>query len=305
LPTGFGLAGYVLCVAGLAGVIRKSPWVSAPLVAYVLAFYALLLGPLRLVFVRYGSPIVPALAAVGGVLAVQLIDVLCARVALPRLAATAALVIVTLTPPAIRLAQFDRLLARADTRDLAREWLVSHAAGKTVLTEGAFAHVQAVEARHAKVCQEELPAALWRPTPILAVSRQPTPSGMGELGWGAIGFGGSRWYVFDEADQRESLSDLHAASAPDFLARARGSHALALSGEEAWGPRDPACWREAVHFDPGDLEAAEWDTYDAFHAPFDGFSAVQRPGPEIVIYENRCKSAGSSSRSPATPSTGS
>jgi hypothetical protein len=305
LPTGFGLAGFVLCVAGLAAVIRRSPWRSAPLGMYVLAFYGILLGPLRLVFARYGSPIVPALAAVGGAFAVQLVDVLCARVALPRLAATAALALLTLPPPAIRLARFDRLLARADTRDLARDWLVSRGAGKTVLTEGGFAHVQAVEARHAKVCREELPVGLWRPTPILSVSRQTTPSGMGERGWGAIAFGGSRWYVFDEPDQRESLPDLHADTAPDFLAQARGSRSLALSGEEAWGPHDPACWHEAAHFDPGDLEAAQWDTYDAFQAPFDGFSAVQRPGPEIVIYENRCKSAGASSRSPATPSTGS
>jgi hypothetical protein len=305
LPVGFGLAGYVLCVAGLAGVTRKSRWQSAPLATYVLGFYVLLLGPLRLVFARYGSPIVPALAAAGGAFAVQLVDVLCARVALPRLAATTVLAILTLSSPAIRLARFDRLLARADTRDLARDWLVVHGAGKTVLTEGGLAHVQAVEARHAQVCQEELPAGLWRPTPILSVSRQPTLRGRGEPGWGAIGFGGSRWYVFDEADQRAFLPDLHAETAPDFLAQARGSRSLAVSGEQAWGTRDPVCWHEAAHFDPGDLEAAQWDTYDAFHTPFDGISALRRPGPEIFIYENRCKSAGPSSRSPATPSTGS
>src|SRR5262249_20825226 len=163
---------------------RKIRWVGAPLVAYVLASYAVLLGPLHLVYVRYGSPIVPPLAAAGGALAVQIVDRWGARSAPRRAAVTASLAILALAPPAVRLARgsvtgailplpppavriarFDRLLARADTRDLARDWLVSHGEGTTVLTEGAYGHVQAVEAPHARMCRQELPAALWQPTP--------------------------------------------------------------------------------------------------------------------------------------------
>lgn len=294
LPESFGLPGYLLCLAGLASVLRRVPWAGAPLGTYVVAYYALLLGSLQLVYVRYGSPIVPALAAAGGAFAVEVIDRLCARIGLPRLAATASLAVVTLALPAVRLAEFDRFLSRSDTRDLARQWLISRGAGKTVLTEGGWAHVQAVEARHATICRQELPAALWRPTPVLAVSRQPTPSGMGAPGWGAIGFAGTLWYVFRESEQREFLPDLRADAAPDFLVQARGPRSLgSLSGEDNLGPHDPACWHEAAHFSPGNLEAPEWDGYDAFFTPFVGFRELQRPGPEIFVYENRCKSAGS------------
>jgi len=65
-----------------------------------------------------------------------------------------------------------------------------------------------------------------------------------------------------------------------------------MSGEDKWGARDPACWREVAHFVSGDIEAPRWDAYDAFFTPFTGFSALQRPGPEIVVYENRCKRVG-------------
>ncbi len=294
LPASFGVPGYVLCVAGLVSLLRRIPRAGGLLGAYVVVYYALLLGSLQLVFVRYASPIVPALAAAGGAFAVELIDRLRARIELPRIAATAALALLTLTPPALRLAQFDRLLGRPDTRDLAGEWLVSRGAGKPILSEGGWAHVHALEAGHAMVCQQELPAALWRPTPVLAVSHEPTPRGMGEPGWGQIGFAGSTRSVFWETDQRLSLPDLHAPAAPEFLAQARGPRSFAaMSGEDKWGARDPACWREAARFSPGDIEAPRWDVYDALFIPFAGFSALQRPGPEIVVYENRCKRAGS------------
>src|SRR6266850_102727 len=106
LPASFGVPGYLLCAAGLVSLLRRIPWVGALLGTYVVAYYSLLLGSLQLVFVRYASPIVPAFAAAGGAFAVQLIDRLRARIGLPRIAATAALALLTLTPPALRLAQF-------------------------------------------------------------------------------------------------------------------------------------------------------------------------------------------------------
>lgn len=294
LPASFGLPGYVLCLAGLAFKMRKTPWLSAPLGAYVVGCYTLLLGAVQIVFVRYASPLVPALAAAGGAFAVDLVDRACARIDLPRMAATASLAIVILAPPAVRLAELDLLLSRPDTRDLAREWLVSRAAGKTLLTEGNWGHVQAIEAQHATICREELPAALWQQTPVLAVSHQPTPRGAGEQGREGISFCGSNWYLFWESQQRESLPDLHADTAPDFLAQARGPRSFGLQyGESYWVARDPACWHEVAHFSPGDLNVGQWDNYDALFLPYVDFSTLQRPGPEIFLYENRCKRSGS------------
>ena len=122
------------------------------------------------------------------------------------------------------------------------------------------------------------------------MSHQPTPGGFGEKGWGAIAFAGSHWYLFWEKSQRDELPDLRAETAPDFLAQARGPRSFgSQSGESYWGVRDPACWNEVAHFSPGDLEAGQWDNYDPLFLPYVDFSSLERPGPEIFLYENRCK----------------
>jgi hypothetical protein len=311
LPAAFGWAGLLLCLGGLGLCLRAGRGIF--LAVYVFMFYACILGPVHALFVRYASPLVPALAAAGGVACAWVRERLAARV--PRALATAAIALVALGPPAARLLAFDRLLARPDTRDLARAWLVAQGPGTVVVTEGVYAHVHAVDPSVAAVCRRELPESLWRPTPILVaptaplaaapheretsvnprwlpvrLSNAPALAGGGELEWEHLGFLGAERFVIWEYDQRAALGDLHARSAPDFLSRARGPRAIGWVA--GWSPTerplDP-CWRPAVSFSPGDLDAASWDTADGFLAPFEHFGALDRPGPAIAIYANACK----------------
>ncbi len=310
-PAAFGWPGFILCLAGLVLCVRRRE--CSPLTFYLLVFYVAVLGPLSRVLVRYGSPLVPALAAVGGVAAAALVDRLSEKA--PRAMSVSVIALLALASPAMHLVAFDRLLARSDTRDLARGWLVDRGTDKVVLTEGAFAHVQAIDATLSAVCRRDLPDDLWRPTPILPapagplpddsinpaspvmagwrgarLSRRPVRAGMGEPGWEQIGFLGTDRYLFWEKDQRQGLPELRAHDAPDYLAEARGPRSIgALVGVWPRGPRDPDCWTPAAHFSPGALEAAGWDRYDAFLVPFTGLGAVERPGPEISIYQNTCK----------------
>lgn len=315
-PGGFGWPGWILCLAGLAFYARRRE--VSPLTFYVLLFYLAVLGPLSRAFLRYGSPLVPALAAVGGIAVAALVVRLPEKA--PRALVVCGLALLVLAPPAFHLLAFDRLLARADTRDLARDWLVERGPDQVVVTRGVYAHVQAIDATLSAICRSDLPADLWRPTPILSaapVSVPPAPvepesafmtrwrgsgifdrpvrAGLGEAGWEQIGFLGTVRYLFWEKDQRWGLRDLRAPGAPDYLVEARGPSAIgALVGgrsdpADASDLADPQCWAPAAHFSPGDLDAARWDTHDAFLVPFTRLAAVERPGPEISIYRNICR----------------
>lgn len=311
LPAAFGWGGLLLCLAGLAFCARAGRGLF--LAVYVFFFYVCILGPVHVLFARYASPLVPALAAAGGVACAAIGERLAAR--LPAALAIAVLALVALGPSAARLAAFDRLLARTDTRDLARAWLVAQGAHKIVVTEGVYGQVHAVDPSVAAVCREELPPALWRPAPILAAPTAPQPeapgeretsvsprwlpvrlsnapalAGRGAPEWEHIGFLGAERFVIWEYDQRAAVGDLHAPVAPDFLARAHGPRVIGwVAGwSPAERPLDP-CWTSAVSFSPGELEAATWDAADGFLAPFERFGSVDRPGPSVAIYRNACK----------------
>ena len=310
-PTTFGWPGLLLCFAGLAWCARRRAGIS--LVVYAFMFYACFLGPLRLNYGRYGSPLVPALTAGGGIAAALLVERLSGR--LPRGLALALVALLALALPTARLVAFDRLMARPDTRDLARDWLAARGADKLVVTEGFYAQAHAVDASVAAVCRQELPPALWRPVPVLLaptapltpapgelqstvnprylpdrLSNAPAVAGQGEAGWERIGFLGAQRFVIWEYDQRAALTDLHAPSAPDFLSRAEGPRAIGwvVGRSERTRPIDH-CWTPAASFSPGAQDAATWDRFDAFLVPFKDFGAMDRPGPEISIYRNACK----------------
>jgi 4-amino-4-deoxy-L-arabinose transferase-like glycosyltransferase len=311
LPTALGWPGYLLCLAGVIWCLRYRR--GTALVFYLLTFSAFVLAPLRVTLARYGSPLIPALAAAGGVAAALLTERLSTRA--PRPLAIVVVALLALVAPAARLVAFDRLLARADTRDLARDWLVARGADKIVLTEGVYAQVHAVDAAFAAVCKQELPAALWRPTPILAaptgplvaqpsdltvtvnagwlpvrLANEPAVAGRGEAGWERLAFLGTEPFLIWENDQRAGAVDLRSRRAPDFLARARGPRVIGriVGAGDAPSPVDP-CWVPAARFSPGELDAATWDPWDAFLAPLTNLGAVERPGPDVSIYANACK----------------
>jgi hypothetical protein len=310
-PAAFGWPGLLLCVGGLLWCLRRRAGVF--LAVYVAMFCACVLGPVHAIFVRYGSPVVPALAAAGGIAA----SLLCRRLSqrAPRWLAWVVVASVALAVPGARLVAFDRLLARRDTRDLAQDWLIAQGPGKVVLTEGSYGQVHAVDRSVAAVCQQELPANLWRPTPILPAQASPQAAAPGEFGWTVnprwlpvrlsnapalaaqgpagwerIGFLGTERFVIWEYDQLLAVNDLHAPSAPDFLSRAEGPRAIGwvVGRKDGLRPID-RCWAPVARFSPGQQDAAEWDTVDAFLVPFEKLGVMERPGPDISIYENVCK----------------
>ena len=310
-PATLGWPGLLLCLVGLGWCLRQRR--ALPLIVYTVMFYACVLGPLRQTFVRYGSPLVPALAVFGAVASAPLVERLAAR--LTRTGAIVVVVLLALAVPAARLVAFDRLLAGGDTRDAARDWLLARGEDRVILTRGLYSHVHAVEASVAAVCRQELPAALWRPTPILMAPTSPIPSqpgefswtvdarwlpdrlasrpavaGQGPQGWERIAFLGVQRFLMWESDQLFGFTDLHGADAPDYLASAWGPPAIIWTvGRREPAPIDVRCWTPVARFSPGRWDGARWDLFDAFVVPFTNFAGLERTGPEISIDKNVCK----------------
>jgi hypothetical protein len=53
---------------------------------------------------------------------------------------------------------------------------------------------------------------------------------------------------------------------------------------------NPRCWEPVQAFSPGPDRCRAWfDPFDKFWVPTAGFAGVERPGPTIEIFRNRCK----------------
>jgi len=124
LPYGCGVLLFVAAIPGMALAIRRSPRHAVVLVAFVAAFIAVL-GSGRTVFFRYVMPLVPVVCIFAGVAASSLGQAMARG---GRLSAGAATVLSALVIGAPSLASslwMDVLLARADTRILAGQWLAA------------------------------------------------------------------------------------------------------------------------------------------------------------------------------------
>jgi hypothetical protein len=282
LPAAFGVVGLLLALAGLVLTWRSDRWVAAALSASVVVFL-LEVATVRVLFVRYAAPMLPALA-VG--LAVTLTQALSeARRRLtewPAMALTIAVALVALGPPLLRTAQFDHLLSQPDTRDLASQWLVAQGPDATVFTQGMFVELHALEAQALTACEPVVPPWLFRRTPVLPGHYKD---------WQAFVDGGpSNWIkIAWEAQGRY----LHGFGPPPESARfATLSLGVLGCGRYArleGSPLDERCFVQEQVFSPGAPACGSYvDLFDSFYVPYSGFKGQERPGPEVRIYRNRC-----------------
>jgi hypothetical protein len=121
--------GWPLLAASIAGIIvlcKKTPRKAVVFLAFPLVYYAYA-GKLYAVFARFILPVVPFLCVAAAVAVDSSREYVARRVS-RRTAATAAwvLAIMLLLPSMIRIWHVDRLLNRTDNRILATEWIVEH-----------------------------------------------------------------------------------------------------------------------------------------------------------------------------------
>lgn len=271
LPAAFGVAGLLAALAGLWLAARRDLRAALVLASAAVGFFALI-APIRLLFVRYASPLCPALAVgVGVVLAWSL----------QRFGRAGAAVVcaVLLGPPLVRLVQLDLLLARPDTRDEASAYLIAH--GGPVVSQGAYAeHVHALEPGALAACSAVLPESLRRAVPVLPADTRD---------WGAlVAAGRAGWpELANEAlwrkigSHQDPLQARYVAQAVSLLeCGRRGKPGSAR-------PLDPRWFALEKTFSPGAPACGSYvDLFDSFFVPFSGFAGQERPGPEVLIFRN-------------------
>ena len=134
LPYGAGPATFIAAVAGILPLARHYREHALVVGAFAVALYVSI-GSGHTVFFRYALPMIPVVCLAAAV-AVQHAGVwLAPRVGLSRAASVGLLAALVTVPAGVNSVWFDLLLARADSRVLAADWLIQHAQPEQTLFE--------------------------------------------------------------------------------------------------------------------------------------------------------------------------
>jgi hypothetical protein len=265
--------------------LRRSPGRAWVLLAFPLVFFGIA-GSGRTVFVRYMLPLAPLLCALAAITVDQVADRLRARGSARANAIACAFVLLLAAQPAWSLFQFDRLLSRADSRLLAREWLLANApSGSSVAQTGNFARTQLPAdaqvrerglAAWARLREDRSDAARLVRMRVPPLELQDGP-GYPSRHWieqredfvGEGGLpGGDPDYVIVSSSPLAKFDP----PMPDGLSRVLAERFVLATTISASEPS-----AAADHFDP----------LDQFYLPFSSFVGVIRPGPNLAIWKRK------------------
>jgi len=247
----YGL-GLPLLIASLAGIVLTA--VRTPRIALLLgsfpAAYYVVAGASANVFVRYMIPMAPFLCLFAAV-AVDRLSLAVARATRLRQGVVGALLVVTIiAPSAWSVVQFDRILAREDSRVVAANWVLENVPlGSSVYTTGnMYGHPPLEDRINPKY---RLIGFDYRGNNFIEKSRPFTAS--------------PDWIIV----QRSALPYSHIPPRVlDMLpSEYRLVHVVTAADLDA----------------PGNV----YDIQDAFYVPYGGFEGVRRPGPNLEIYRRR------------------
>jgi 4-amino-4-deoxy-L-arabinose transferase-like glycosyltransferase len=249
LVHGLGLPLLVTSLAGIGVAARRDPKAALLLGSFPVAYY-LVAGASANVFVRYMIPIVPFLCLFAAV-AVDAVSLAAARTTGLRQGLVGlVLVVAIVAPSAWSVFQFDRILAREDSRVMAAKWVMENVPfGSSVYTTGNMYGFPPLEDRINP--KYRLIGYDYRGNNFIEKSRPFTES--------------PDWIIV----QRSALPYSHIPQRVlDMLpSEYRLVHVV-----------------RAVDLDtPGNV----YDIQDAFYLPYGGFKGVRRPGPNLEIYQRR------------------
>ena len=285
LAHGMGLPLLAAALVGAWVLVRGSRPRALVFFAFPLVYFALA-GSGRTVFVRYMLPLTPILCVLAGLFAARFGEALRARGRAHAGLATAGLVALLAALPAWSLLQFDRLLARADTRLEARAWLIQNAAqGSSVAQPPGFARTQLPADLETRERAFQAWSKLTSDRSIAARMERMRVPPLQELE--GAGYGTRRWI-----EQRNAFAgDGGAPSAePDYVVVSASPLAL-------FDPPTPSGlarvlserYALAASFVASDAQAVaeSYDPLDQFYLPYSSFRGVARPGPNLEIWARK------------------
>lgn len=135
LPYGVGFAVFAAAVLGLVPLVRHYPRHAFVLLTFFAGFYVAI-GNGRTVFFRYILPLVPLVCAFAAVGVRHVGEWMAPRVRLSPRASVLALAMLVAAPSLVNSVWFDVVLARTDTRVIARAWLAPRLTPDSTLYDG-------------------------------------------------------------------------------------------------------------------------------------------------------------------------
>jgi hypothetical protein len=276
LTWGLGWAPALAALAGALSVWRRERalgWLLVPAPLLYLAF----MGLQGRYFGRWLLPIFPILCLLAALFALQLVDAVARRRPRLRVAAAALLVVALLAQGLVYSIHAVRVLARADTRNLTRAWMLAH------IPAGAPIVVEPVAPNGWGTRWNKYPSLISR----ISATGTLEPSSTAKIGIedyertlapALIGYyqaHGYCWVVSGSTESGRAFAD--PGKVPLAIAYYR---ALARSGEVAYRSSPYAPGQSPVAFD--------------FDWSFDYYPlAYHRPGPAMTVYRlhgGRCRS---------------
>jgi hypothetical protein len=151
-----------------------------------------------------------------------------------------------------------------------------------------YSAIHALPAEAAAVCAPLVPSRLAAYQPSLAPDADRTRAqalaewsklvARGRAGWREVALEATYWTV-----RPRHPPDYLVDSTPLFECGRRWGEPVAV----------PGCFQPVARFTPGMSPCStQFDKFDAFFLPFDRFEGIERMGPEVTIYANRCLATG-------------
>lgn len=279
----YGL-GSPLLLASLVGVVVllwRDTRRAAVLMAFPLLYYALA-GSGSTVFVRYAIPWTPFLALCAASLIVSTVRRVGSAWSPVRVDATIAIVtLLVLVPSALSVVRTDLALGRADSRELASRWIEEHVArGVAICQTSNYGRVQLPATP--RVREKTLALYSTRDDSVAAhVARMrvnPTRSRDGE------GYIASR---FLESDASFICEGIGPCDAPPYVLVSTSPLSMYDRVPDALARLLAAEYKRIWSIETGSARVGEehYDAIDAFYLPFAMTSDVERPGPDLALYE--------------------
>ena len=271
----FGL-GWSLLVASLMGIavfVKKNPRECAIFFSFPLAYYVLIGSGLS-VFVRYALPLVPFLCLSAAIFAGHIIDKIYARARRPYNTFFALLILAVIAGPSLNnVIKFDYILSKKDTRLLAAEWIFENVPENSTILQSSLTG------------EVFLPLFKKRLLVMLASGNE-GPAAVKRM-TDYAGKRGARAY--DQILQNEFAAKGGGSTPPDYMILV--DHPLKIYGAPSKKiieitQRSYSLKKSFIAIKPESRDNV-FDELDAFYVPFAGFKEIERPGPNIFIYERK------------------